>query len=123
MELLIIWVVFIIIGCLLAEAKGQGWGFTLSFLLGPLGVLIILALPNLTREKKEQEAEVLRARELNVQQQMLDELKALRAEKAQREGAAQPAPEWIPRTPPPPVVQPPEDFIPESLQSVRRPRR
>ena len=105
MDILLIWGVSIVIGCLVGEAKGQALsGFLWSFLLGPLGVLIVLALPNPVKENDS----------ILIQRELLDELKALRDEKAAGTESLPPVA--------PPVME--EDaFIPENLSGWRGRRR
>lgn len=123
MEFLIVWAVSVAIGVMIAEAKGrplEGW--VLSLFLGPLGVLVILALPNLVKQAEAARLAAERQKELTIQQEMLAELKALRAEKEVREkGDAAPSLERVSGPPPAPVQNPSlDEFIPENLRSSKR---
>lgn len=115
-ELIIFWVVCMFIGGLVGMQKGQDMaGMLWPFFLGPLGIVVVLALPNKVKEEKEAAAKKLREEELSVQKAILAELKA------QRAPVVRP-----PMPPAPPVVLPDprpealEEFIPESLRRVRR---
>jgi hypothetical protein len=75
MEFLLIFIVSVVIGCLIGNAKGQfASGLVLSLLLGPLGVLIVLCLPNLTKQKEEEERKQQLALQLELQQAQLQKL-------------------------------------------------
>ena len=75
MPLVPIFIVSIVIGCLIGSAKGQfASGFILSLLLGPLGVLIVLCLPNLVREKEESDHKKQLAVQIHLQQAQLRKL-------------------------------------------------
>ena len=78
MEILIFWIVMIVIGCLISGSKGRGsTGFWLAFLLGPLGVLIMLAMSNLKKEEEQNERKRLFAAQMQVQQAQLRKLEQL----------------------------------------------
>ena len=118
-ELFLIWLFSILIGGLIGMNKGQEWsGVVWSTLLGPVGVIITLCLPNVVKQKAEADSMKLRAEELQVQKQILAELQR------QRSPAATPPPVVRPTPPPPPAHLPPlvEDFIPESLRPISRRR-
>ena len=75
MELFLIFIVSVVIGCLIGSAKGQfASGLIWSLLLGPLGVLIVLCLPNLTKQKEDAERKQQLALQLQLQQAQLHKL-------------------------------------------------
>jgi len=62
----------IVIGRIISHAKGRGsMGEWLAFLLGPLGVLIILAMTNLKKEEEEKSKKFQAARQMQLQQAQL----------------------------------------------------
>lgn len=94
MEFFLIWIFSIIIGCLIGSAKDRfGSGLVWSFLFGPLGVLVVLCLPNLKKQKEDAERKQQIALQLQLQQAQLQKLDQLQRN-------AQPPP------PPPPGNEP-----------------
>lgn len=78
MEIFLIFGVSVIIGCLVGGSKGQlAAGVIFSILLGPLGVLIVLCLPNRVKEKAEQERKEQADIQLHLQRQQLKKLEEL----------------------------------------------
>lgn len=83
-----VWMFSMVIGALIGGAKGRvGSGLVWSALLGPLGVVLVLCLPNLEKERKEMENErkEQQAREtareqLRVQERQLQILESLKNE-------------------------------------------
>jgi hypothetical protein len=115
-EIAIVWVVSVVLGCMIGATKGQdSSGFIWPALLGPLGVLIVLALPNLVKEDKERRAQLAAAEQMRLQQAMLEELKALRASNGGQ-------PETPAAAQAPPVIEE-DSFIPDSLRPLYGKRR
>ena len=78
MPLFPIFAISIVVGCLIGSSKGQfASGFLLSLLLGPLGVIIVLCLPNLTKQKEDAERKKLLALQIQLQQAQLQKLDQL----------------------------------------------
>lgn len=98
MELLVCWIAIWLFGAYLGQRRGRtAAGFWWAFFLGPIGWLIILLGPN-PRKDAETAARVAQERRVeSLQQQHLDELRALRA--------------TIAGTPPPPVVEEAEYYV------------
>ena len=77
-----------IMGCLIGAAKDRvGSGFIWSFLFGPLGVLVVLCLPNLKKQKEEAERKRQFTLQIYLQQAQLKKLDQL-----QRGGSPPPPP-------------------------------
>jgi hypothetical protein len=75
MEFFLIWIFSMIIGCMIGAAKDRvGSGFVWSFLFGPLGVLVVLCLPNLKKQKEEADRKQQLALQLQLQQAQLQKL-------------------------------------------------
>lgn len=78
MEFLLVWIFSIIIGCMIGAAKDQSAsGFIWSFLFGPLGVLVVLCLPNRKKEKEEAERKHQAATQMQLQQAQLQRLEQM----------------------------------------------
>jgi hypothetical protein len=78
MGLLVFWLIFLIAGILIGAQKGQlVSGIVWPFLFGPLGVIIVLCLPNKVAEAKEEARNLQVQRQLFMQQQQLEELRRL----------------------------------------------
>jgi hypothetical protein len=77
---IIVWlIVWIFIGCLVGAAKDQLLsGLIWSLLLGPLGVLIVVCLPNRKKQKAEAERKKQSAIQLQLQQAQLRKLEQMR---------------------------------------------
>jgi hypothetical protein len=74
----IIFIVSVVIGCLIGSLKGQFTsGLIWSLLLGPLGVIIVLCLPNLIKQKEEAERKQQMAQQLELLQQQLQRLEQI----------------------------------------------
>ena len=72
---LIIWCVFIVIGCLVGQSRGQALaGLFLSLLLGPLGVLITVCLPDLVKKRADAVRKLQIDEQIRLQQAQLDSL-------------------------------------------------
>lgn len=117
LEFFVIWVVSVVAGAMIGANKGQDVsGMVWPVVLGPLGVVIVLCLPNQVKLEVEAAQLKLKSEELRVQKEILRELQAQRIAN---------------QTPPPPPSLPPlpsppdklEEFIPDSLRQVRRSRR
>jgi len=75
---ILFWFCMIVIGRIISHAKGRGSaGFWLAFLLGPLGVLIILAMTNLKKEEEEKSKKFQAARQMQLQQAQLRSMENL----------------------------------------------
>jgi hypothetical protein len=117
---MLIWLFSILIGGLIGMNKGQEWsGIIWSVLLGPIGVIVTLCLPNLTRQRVDAESMRMREVELQVQRDILRELKQSRADAA----PPSPPPAIVQRRAPAPAPDMIEEFIPESLRPIARHRR
>jgi hypothetical protein len=56
----LIWVFSVVIGCLVGAAKGRiGSGMVWSLLFGPVGVIVVLCLPNLAKKEEDAKAQQL----------------------------------------------------------------
>jgi len=78
MGLFLFWLIFLIAGILIGAQKGQlVSGIVWPFLFGPLGVIIVLCLPNKVAEAKEEARNLQVQRQLLMQQQQLEELRRL----------------------------------------------
>ncbi len=78
MEFLIIWIFSMIIGCMIGAAKDQTVsGFIWSFLFGPLGVLVVVCLPNRKKQREEAERKQQFAIQLQLQQAQLLKLEQM----------------------------------------------
>src|SRR2546426_12731566 len=78
MDPVLIWIVSLILGCLIGSAKGRVVsGFVWSLLLGPLGVLIVLCLPNLKKEEENAKARALAQEQVRLQEAQLRQLQEL----------------------------------------------
>lgn len=111
----LLWLGSVFIGGLIGQQKDQfESGLAWTFLLGPLGVIIVLCLPNHIKALKERDDRRLREEELNVQKQILAELQSRRdaGPEAHRPEAC--------ATQPAPKLEVMEDYIPENLQRRRR---
>ena len=109
--LMIVWFVFVMIGWLVGSARGQEWsGVFWAMFLGPIGVLVVLALPNEVKLKVDAAVMALRAEELRVQKEILAELRRQK-----------PAPPIIAPPMPAPRVEPeaPGEFVPENLRRIK----
>jgi type II secretory pathway pseudopilin PulG len=94
MEFLLIFGVSVVIGCLIGSAKGQfASGLIWSILLGPLGVLIVLCLPNLVKQREEQERKQQLDTQLQLQRAQLEKMEQMQ----QRASAPPPPPGAQPR--------------------------
>lgn len=122
MELLVLWIGCLFMGYFIGAGKGVGGvGLVLAVFLGPLGVLIVLCLPNSVKLEAETVQMRMRAEELRVQKEILHELRAQRISNQ----AQTPPP--LPAAPPPTIIpqqedEPLSDFVPENLRG-RRPFR
>ena len=77
--ILIVWLIFLIAGILIGSQKGQlVSGIVWPFLFGPLGVIIVLCLPNKVAEAKEEERQRQFQQQMALQKQQLEELQRLR---------------------------------------------
>ena len=75
MEIFLFWTVSVVFGWMIGGLKGRAFdGFAWSFLLGPLGVIITLCLPNLAKEKKETERSSQMAYQIKLQEAQLKKL-------------------------------------------------
>ncbi|WP_341327253.1 hypothetical protein [Methylotuvimicrobium sp. KM2] len=73
MEIFTIWIFSMIIGVLIGNAKGRAIsGFVWSFLFGPLGVLVVLCLSNLKKQKELLEQKQVLAGQMKLQQAQLE---------------------------------------------------
>ena len=127
MEWLICWLAFVIIATLAGAARGQGpSGFLWGFLLGPLGLLIVLFLPNKVREAERLEEKADDARRnrlleqtLRAQERQLQLLQTMVNQRhggaVQVEAAAQTHSQPEPQSQREPEARL-EDFIPESMR-------
>lgn len=96
MEFFLIWIFSIIIGVLIGNSKGRGGsGFVWSFLFGPLGVIVVLCLKNLTKEKEKEEQAALLRQQIAMQKAQLDAMQRLQAPSIQPHV---PTPRAVPRT-------------------------
>jgi hypothetical protein len=78
MEFFYIWMFSVIIGCLIGSARGRpASGLVWSFLFGPLGVIVVLCLPNLKKQDEDAKAEYRAAKEMQLQQAQLRQLHEL----------------------------------------------
>jgi type II secretory pathway pseudopilin PulG len=78
MEFFFIWIFSIIIGCLIGSARGQlVSGFVWSFILGPLGVIVVLCLPNLKKAEDDVKAAYLAQKQMQLQEAQLRQLQEL----------------------------------------------
>lgn len=143
-EFAIVWAVFVAIGCLVGAGKGQLIsGLVWSFLLGPLGVLIVLAMPNRLREGErlqqtgeEHRRTQLLEQTLKAQEEQIRLLREMVSMQGQARNPAKSATESpaeeqvtnVPKSSKPPMPVPPkaqpdfEEFVPESLRPIQRPR-
>jgi hypothetical protein len=111
-ELLIIWLLSLFIGGLIGRAKGQETsGLIWPIFLGPIGVIVVVCLPNLVKEAAAREEKDRQLKLIALQEAQLRELRALRA--------AEPT-----LTPPSPPSRDAglDEFVPENLRSPS-PRR
>lgn len=124
MEFVIIWLACVVMACFISGGKEQGTaGFWLAFFLGPLGVLITLCLPNLRKGREEAALFLQNQRQLQLQQEEIRELRALRAQLAMgMTSAPRPSPPPLPRHRPPTQVIV-DDFVPENLRGSQRWKR
>ncbi len=108
-EFLIFWVVCIFIGMLIGISKRQETSAAIwTFLLGPVGIIIALCLPDKVKQAAAEEEKQRQLRLIQLQEEHLRELRALRhAPPASQEMAA----------PTGPVL---EEFVPENLSPMRR---
>lgn len=117
MEIVMIWVVCAVVGAMIGANKGQDVsGMVWPILLGPLGVIIVLALPNKVKMEVEAAQLKLKTEELRVQKEILRELQTQRL-------ASQTTPPPAPPLPPLPTSDRLEEFIPESLRPAMRRKR
>lgn len=118
MEIVVIWVVCVVVGFLVGGAKDRAIsGVVWPLVLGPIGLLIVLALPNYKKHEQEQRSMILREEELRVQKEILRELQTQRL-------ASQTTPPPSPSLPPLPAPSDKfEEFIPESLRPAMRRKR
>ena len=66
------WVIFIVLGCLIGASKGRALsGFIWTFFFGIFGVLIIICLPNLKKQKADEERNQLLQRQIQLQEAQL----------------------------------------------------
>jgi len=61
--LIVVWIIFGGIGLQIGESKGRNGGFWLGFLLGPLGLLILLFLPRSLEKEAERQLAIKKRRE------------------------------------------------------------
>lgn len=107
MEMVIVWLVCIVAGVLIGDRKERGLsGLVWPLLLGPIGLVIVLALPNVKKEREQQREIALRQEQLAVQKEILAELRAQKP---------------VTETDPPSMPDPGE-FIPENLRPKLRRR-
>jgi|APLak6261666328_1056055.scaffolds.fasta_scaffold01140_6 hypothetical protein len=73
MGIVIFWIFWVVVGGMIGNAKGRlGSGLIWSFLLGPLGVIIVLCLTNLKKEKELLEQKQLVVKQMQIQQAQLE---------------------------------------------------
>ena len=79
MEVILFWIViWSVLGAVIGNSRGQmASGIVWCLLLGPLGVIIVLLLPNLKQQEKDQMQAKESARQIAFQQAQLAELKRL----------------------------------------------
>jgi type II secretory pathway pseudopilin PulG len=78
MEILVIYIISVFVGCLIGSQKGQfASGLIWSLLFGPLGVIVVLCLPNLTKQKEEAERKQQMEQQLQLQQAQLRRLEQM----------------------------------------------
>lgn len=75
-----LWIFSVVIGALIGAARGRvASGLVWPLLLGPLGVIVVLCLPNLAREARDAREDKLKREQIDLQRAELKELRALRA--------------------------------------------
>ena len=68
------WVIFMVLGCLIGASKGRALsGFVWTFFFGIFGVLIIICLPNLKKQKADEERNQLLQRQIQLQEAQLQQ--------------------------------------------------
>jgi hypothetical protein len=71
----IIWIFSVIIGSLIGSSKDRLLsGIIWSIIFGPLGVIVVLCLPNLKKQKEESERKQQLELQLKIQQEQLKKL-------------------------------------------------
>ena len=92
MDHLLVWAFSIIIGCIIGASKDRvGSGFVWSALFGPLGVLVVLFLPNIRQQKEEAERKQQLALQVQFQHAQLQQTKL------QNQSSAPPPPGYEPQ--------------------------
>jgi hypothetical protein len=111
-EIIFLWVASIFIGMLIGVSKRQeASGAIWTLLLGPVGIIIVLCLPNRIKEQAAEEEKQRQLKLIQLQEEQLREIRALR----------NPPPAPRPAAPPSAVREPAiEEFIPENLRPRRR---
>lgn len=78
MDILLIYIFSVVIGCFIGSAKGRfGSGLVWSLLFGPLGVLVVLSLPNLKKQKEDGQRNKLMQAQLELQRTQLQQLQQI----------------------------------------------
>ena len=68
------WVIFMVLGCLIGASKGRALsGFVWTFFFGIFGLLIIVCLPNLKKQKADEERNLLLLRQIQLQEAQLQQ--------------------------------------------------
>ena len=79
-EAIIIWILSIFCGVLVGNAKGQvASSIVWTVLFGPIGLIVVLCLPNLSKASNERAQEEMLKQQLSLQKQQIEELKRLRS--------------------------------------------
>ncbi len=87
----LIWVFSVVIGCFVGAAKGRiGSGMVWSLLFGPVGVIVVLCLPNLAKKVEDAKAQQLLQSQVQIQQAQLRQLQEL-TDRATAQPIAEPA--------------------------------
>jgi hypothetical protein len=79
MEILIIWLLFLVAGIALGQSKDQLIGGIIwTFFFGPIGLIVVACLPNRRHQADLAKQQALLSQQLSFQKRQLDELQALR---------------------------------------------
>jgi hypothetical protein len=79
-EAIIIWILSIFCGVLVGKGKGQlASGIIWTVLFGPIGLVVVLSLPNLIKAANERAQQEMLQQRLSLQKQQIEELKRLRS--------------------------------------------
>lgn len=77
-SVLSVWLFSLVIGVLIGIAKGQEVSGALwPLFFGPIGVLVVLCLPNLKARKEKDQFLALQRQQIQIQQQQLEEMRRI----------------------------------------------